>query len=40
MADHVYLLDRGRISFDGSPTDLDERTVLKGYLGADLEGRS
>ena len=40
MADHVYLLDRGRISFDGSPADLDERTVLKGYLGADLEGTS
>jgi branched-chain amino acid transport system ATP-binding protein len=37
MADHVYMINRGRITFDGPPSALDERTVLQGYLGADLD---
>ncbi len=36
LSDHVYLLNRGRVSFSGPPAQLDERTVMKGYLGADL----
>jgi branched-chain amino acid transport system ATP-binding protein len=36
MADHVYLLNRGRIAFEGVPSELDEATVLRGYLGTDL----
>jgi branched-chain amino acid transport system ATP-binding protein len=35
MADRVVLLDRGQVSFDGLPTDLDEQTVLRGYLGVE-----
>jgi branched-chain amino acid transport system ATP-binding protein len=35
MADRVVLLDRGQVSFDGLPTDLDERAVLRGYLGVE-----
>ncbi len=37
MADHVYMINRGSITFGGLPSELDERTVLEGYLGADLE---
>jgi branched-chain amino acid transport system ATP-binding protein len=33
LADHVYVLSRGRVVFDGSPGDLDEENVLAGYLG-------
>jgi branched-chain amino acid transport system ATP-binding protein len=36
MADQVYMINRGRIAFEGRPSDLDERTVLQGYLGADI----
>lgn len=36
MADHAYLLNRGTVAFAGRPADLDEATVLKGYLGSDL----
>ena len=36
IADHVYLLTRGRLTFSGSPAQLDEHEVIKGYLGADL----
>jgi branched-chain amino acid transport system ATP-binding protein len=34
MADHVYVLNRGRVTFSGPPSDLDEENVLAGYLGA------
>jgi branched-chain amino acid transport system ATP-binding protein len=37
MADHVYMLNRGRIVFSGSPSELDEHSVLREYLGTDLE---
>jgi branched-chain amino acid transport system ATP-binding protein len=38
MSDTVYLLKRGRVTFSGPPTELDEQDVLKGYLGADILG--
>ncbi len=36
MADHAYMISRGRIVFSGPPSELDEQTVLSGYLGSDL----
>jgi branched-chain amino acid transport system ATP-binding protein len=33
LADHVYVMSRGRITFNGPPADLDEENVLAGYLG-------
>jgi len=36
MASTVYLLNRGEIAFSGPASDLDEATVMRGYLGADL----
>jgi branched-chain amino acid transport system ATP-binding protein len=33
LADHVYVLSRGRVTFSGPPSDLDEENVLAGYLG-------
>jgi branched-chain amino acid transport system ATP-binding protein len=33
VADHVYLLGRGSITFSGSPTDLDEAELLRRYVG-------
>jgi branched-chain amino acid transport system ATP-binding protein len=36
MADTVHLLNRGRISFSGPPSELDEDAVLEGYLGSDI----
>jgi branched-chain amino acid transport system ATP-binding protein len=36
MADTVHLLNRGRISFSGPPSELDEAAVLEGYLGSDI----
>jgi branched-chain amino acid transport system ATP-binding protein len=35
MADQVVLLDKGTVSYDGPASGLDERAVLRGYLGAD-----
>jgi branched-chain amino acid transport system ATP-binding protein len=34
MADWVYILDRGRISFAGEPGELSEETVMNSYLGS------
>jgi branched-chain amino acid transport system ATP-binding protein len=36
MADTVHLLNRGRLTFSGPPSELDEQAVLEGYLGADI----
>lgn len=36
MADQVVLLRKGTVAFDGPPADLDEHSILQGYLGADL----
>jgi branched-chain amino acid transport system ATP-binding protein len=33
LADVVHLLDRGRLTFSGRPDELDQDTVLRGYLG-------
>jgi branched-chain amino acid transport system ATP-binding protein len=35
MADSVVLLNKGTITYDGPPSQLDEQAVLKGYLGVD-----
>jgi branched-chain amino acid transport system ATP-binding protein len=35
MADAVVLLNKGTVSFDGPPSELDEQAVLRGYLGFD-----
>jgi branched-chain amino acid transport system ATP-binding protein len=34
MADYVYILDRGRISFAGEPGEISEETVMNSYLGS------
>jgi branched-chain amino acid transport system ATP-binding protein len=36
MATRAVLLDRGRVSFNGLASDLDEDEVLRAYLGADI----
>jgi branched-chain amino acid transport system ATP-binding protein len=36
MADVVYLLNRGRVTFSGPPSKLDEAELMRGYLGASL----
>jgi branched-chain amino acid transport system ATP-binding protein len=33
IADHVYLLGRGRITFSGPPTELDEAELIRRYVG-------
>jgi branched-chain amino acid transport system ATP-binding protein len=33
VADHVYLLGRGSITFSGPPTDLDEAELMRRYVG-------
>jgi branched-chain amino acid transport system ATP-binding protein len=38
MADTVYLLNRGHITYTGPSTALDTETVLRGYLGGELNG--
>ena len=35
MADSVVLLNKGTITYDGPPSQLDEQAVLQGYLGVD-----
>jgi branched-chain amino acid transport system ATP-binding protein len=34
IADHVYLLARGRVAFSGPPTGLDEAELMRRYVGA------
>jgi branched-chain amino acid transport system ATP-binding protein len=33
LADHVYLLGRGRVDFSGGPSQLDEADLLRLYVG-------
>jgi branched-chain amino acid transport system ATP-binding protein len=33
LADHVYVLNRGELSFDGSPEELKREDVFRRYLG-------
>jgi branched-chain amino acid transport system ATP-binding protein len=34
VADHVYLLGRGSITFSGRPSEIDEAELMKRYVGA------
>jgi branched-chain amino acid transport system ATP-binding protein len=34
IADHVYLLGRGAVTFSGAPSELDEDELTKRYIGA------
>jgi branched-chain amino acid transport system ATP-binding protein len=34
MADYVYVLDKGRVSFVGEPSELGDDQILAAYLGA------
>jgi branched-chain amino acid transport system ATP-binding protein len=34
LADYVYILNRGRITFAGEPQEISSETVLRSYLGA------
>ena len=34
LADYVYVLQKGRISFAGEPSELDNRAIMASYLGA------
>jgi branched-chain amino acid transport system ATP-binding protein len=38
IADHVYILERGQVAFDGLAGDLDEKSLVQRYLhlGSDL----
>ncbi len=36
MADQVVLLNRGRVSFNGPPSDLEKDEMLRGYLGVGI----
>jgi branched-chain amino acid transport system ATP-binding protein len=36
VADFVYLLNRGRVSFVGEPTELEGSDIFKEYVGADV----
>jgi branched-chain amino acid transport system ATP-binding protein len=36
MADRVYLLERGRIAFSGSPSDLTEEEIMSKYMHVDV----
>jgi len=33
LADHVYVLQRGHVALSAPPSDVDEKALLKGYLG-------
>lgn len=33
LADRIYLLDRGRVSFSGTPSETDADALMAGYLG-------
>jgi branched-chain amino acid transport system ATP-binding protein len=34
LADYVYILDRGRVSFAGLPGEISEETIMNSYLGS------
>ncbi len=34
LADYVYVVQKGRISFAGEPSELDNRAIMASYLGA------
>jgi branched-chain amino acid transport system ATP-binding protein len=39
IADHIYIMDKGRVVFDGSSNDLKQRPdILERYVGIGVEG--
>ena len=37
VADHFYLIEQGRVVFDGNPGEMEEEEVIKrAYLGAEV----
>ena len=38
MADRIYVLNSGAISFSGSPAELDADELMRRYSGADIAG--
>jgi branched-chain amino acid transport system ATP-binding protein len=40
VADHVYLLGRGTVTFSGPPSELDEAELMRRYVGAGAGPRS
>ena len=36
LADHVYLLNRGRVAFAGEPAELEEEDLFRSYVGMDV----
>jgi branched-chain amino acid transport system ATP-binding protein len=34
MADYVYVLDRGQVTFAGEAGEMDEQTMMNAYLGS------
>jgi len=39
VADRVYLLGRGRVTFSGAPSELDEAELMRRYVGGEgLQG--
>ncbi len=36
LADHVYLLNRGRVNYDGPPAGLDATSILQSYVGLEV----
>ncbi len=37
LADHVVLLNKGTVTYDGSPAGLDQDALLNNYLGVDFD---
>ena len=33
LADYVYILDRGRLTYVGEPSEISEDTIAQSYLG-------
>ncbi len=33
LADYVYILDRGRLTYVGEPSEISEDTIAHSYLG-------
>jgi branched-chain amino acid transport system ATP-binding protein len=40
LADHVVLLNKGSVTYEGAPTGLDEDALLAGYLGVEFDSMS
>jgi branched-chain amino acid transport system ATP-binding protein len=38
LADRVYLLGRGTVTFSGDPSELDEAELMRRYVGSDRQG--